>query len=201
MKKPPATAFVALGALTLGLFVPATHAALTDSLKAGKLEFKSMNQLAFGPEGILFVADAKSAAIVALATGDTKPATTTAPVKALAVNETISALTGTKAEDIIIEDLAVNPISRQAYLAVTRGRGPHAVSLLVRTKADGQPELVSLDNMKFARAELTDAPADGSIGEGRRATRATSRSPTSSSPTAACSSPVFPTKNFPPRSV
>src|SRR5262245_20575428 len=46
----------------------------TDSMTEGKPAFKSMGPLAFGPEGILFVADRKAAAIVAIATGDTKPA-------------------------------------------------------------------------------------------------------------------------------
>ena len=77
----------------------------------------------------------------------------------------------TKAEDIVIEDLAVNPISRQAYLAVSRGRGPEAVPLLVRIKADGQAELVSLDQVKFSRAALPDAPAWSEIRDKRRELR------------------------------
>src|SRR5262245_36906541 len=49
--------------------------ALTDGLKSGKAELKSAAQLAFGPEGILFVGDSRQAAIFAIATEDTKPAT------------------------------------------------------------------------------------------------------------------------------
>jgi len=44
-------------------------------MKEGKRPLKSMDQLAFGPEAILFVADTKAARIVAIATGDTTPAT------------------------------------------------------------------------------------------------------------------------------
>ena len=165
-KSSPLAAF---SLLALGLLAPRAPAALTDGMKDGNPELKSMSQLTFGPEGILFVADTKAAAIVAIATGDTKPSPGSAAIKALAINQTIAALVGTKAEDILIEDLAVNPLSRQAYLAVSRGRGPEAVSLLVRIKADGQPELVSLDKVKFSRASLPDAPADGSVGEGKRA--------------------------------
>jgi hypothetical protein len=68
----------------------------------------------------------------------------------------------------VIEDLAVNPISRQAYLAVSRGRGPDALPLLVRVKADGNPELVALDKINFARAELPDPAADAVVGQGKR---------------------------------
>jgi hypothetical protein len=138
-------------------------------MKEGKPAFKSMSQLAFGPEGVLFIADTKSAAIVAVATGDTKAPTGAASVKAEAINEKIAALAGTAADQIIIEDLAVNPISRRVYLAVSRGRGPDAVPLLVRVGSSGQPELVALDKVMFSRAELPDAPSDKTAGEGKKA--------------------------------
>src|SRR5215468_2829976 len=43
----------------------------TAGMVEGKPAIKSVSQLAFGPEGILFIADSKSAAIFAIATGDT----------------------------------------------------------------------------------------------------------------------------------
>ncbi len=148
------TSAVAVSALTLGFLATGVSA-----MNEGKPAFKAMNQLAFGPDGILFIADTKAAAITAIATGDTKAGSATM-IKAEAINEKIAALTGTSIDQITIEDLAVNPISRQAYLAVSRGKGPDAVPLLVRVKADGQPELVSLDKVKFSRAELPDPAAD-----------------------------------------
>ena len=166
MKK---TALSALSLLALGTLVPVAHAAATAGMKEGKPAFKSMSQLAFGPEGVLFIADTKSAAIVAVATGDTKAAAGATAVKAEAINEKIAALAGTAADQIIIEDLAVNPISRRVYLAVSRGRGPDAVPLLVRVGASGQPEIVALDKVMFSRAELPDAPSDKMTGEGKRA--------------------------------
>ncbi len=164
---------LALGLLALGLVAPSAHAALTTGMKEGKPEFKAMNQLTFGPEGVLFIADTKAATITAIATDDTKTASGSATIKAEAVNEKIAALAGTSADQIVIEDLAVNPISRQPYLAVSRGKGPDAMPLLVRVKADGQPELVSLDKVKFSRTTLPDpaedaAPAPGKKGGNRR---------------------------------
>lgn len=41
--------------------------------------------------------------------------------------------------------------------------------LLVRIKAEGQPERASPDPVKFSRAALPDAPADGSLDEAKRA--------------------------------
>ncbi|MCI0366110.1 MAG: hypothetical protein L0219_19800, partial [Phycisphaerales bacterium] len=64
--------------------------------------------------------------------------------------------------------MVINPASRNAYLAVSRGRGPDATPVLLRVKGDGQPEVVSLDAVKFSRAQLPDAPVDGVVGEGNR---------------------------------
>lgn len=167
------TSSLAPTVLALGLALTPAFASLTAGMKEGKPAFKTMNQLAFGPEGVLFIADTKAAAIVAVSTGDMKSAASTGTIKAEAINHKIAALVGTSADQIIIEDLAVNPLSRQAYLAVSRGRGPDAVSLLVRVKADGQPELVSLDKVKFSRVDLPNpapdaAPEAGKKGQNRR---------------------------------
>jgi hypothetical protein len=152
-----------------GLVTAAAHAAdWTAGMKAGSPEIKSISQLAFGPDGILFVADSKSAAVFAIATGDTK-AGASGSVKVEGLNQKIAALLGTAPDQILINDLAVNPASRSAYLAVSRGSGPDAAPVLVRAASGGKLEAVSLDNVKFSKAQLPDAPADRVTGEGRRA--------------------------------
>jgi hypothetical protein len=147
------------------------HAEGTDwlaGMKEGKPEFKSISQLAFGPEGILFVADTKAAAVVAVATGDTKPAAGAAAHKVEGLDKKLAGLLGTTPEQLLIDDLAVNPVSRNAYIALSRGRGPEAVPVLIRVSPGGAPEAVSLDKVKYSRAELPNAPVDGVVGEGRR---------------------------------
>jgi hypothetical protein len=143
-------------------------ASWTAGMKEGKPEFKSMGPLAFGPEAILFVADAQAAAVVAVATGDTKPASAGGEFKIEGLNQKLAGLLGTTADQILIDDMAVNPLSRQAYLAVSRGRGPDATPVLVRVKAGGALEVVDLSMVKFSRADLPDAPVDRTVGEGRR---------------------------------
>ncbi len=162
------TLFVALAVLAFGFSSLNAEAKLTSGMATGKAEFQSMGPLAFGPDGILFVADTKAAAIVALSTGDTKAAPAGQSLKVEAVNQKIAGLLGTTADQILIEDLAINPISRNAYLAVSRGRGADATPVLIRVKTDGAPEVFSLDNVKFSRAELPDAPADKMVGQGNR---------------------------------
>ncbi len=154
--------------LALAIGFNASAGSATAGMKEGKAEFKSMGPLAFGPEGILFVADTKAAAIVAIATDDPKAGTGEKAIKIEAINQKLAGLLGTSADQVLIDDLAVNPISRNVYLAVSRGRGPDAVPVLVRVKSGGQPEVVKLDNVKFSRAELPDAPVDGVVGQGNR---------------------------------
>lgn len=82
LEQLPALATFSL--IALGVVAPLARAARTDAMTRGKLGLKSMSQLAFGPKGILFVADTQAAAIVARATGDTTPVTRTAVIRAVA---------------------------------------------------------------------------------------------------------------------
>jgi hypothetical protein len=140
-----------------------------EGMQSGNPDFKSMGSLAFGPEGILFVADTKNAAVTAVATGDTTPAKAASPIKVEKINQKIAALLGTTADQILINDLVVNPISRNVYLAVSRGRGPDAAPVLVRADSNGKLAVVDLDSVSYSKGELPDAPVDGVVGEGRRA--------------------------------
>lgn len=165
MKKTIAAALVTLSAPLMA----APASVDLSGFQEGKADLKSASQLAFGPDGILFVADAKAASIVAIATGDTQAAAAGTKQAAVeGINEKIAALIGTAAKDIRIDDLAVNPASGKAYLAVSRGLGPDALPVIVRVSSKGDLEVVSFDKVKHARAELPNAPIDGVAGEGRR---------------------------------
>jgi hypothetical protein len=154
--------------LALVLASHPAHAALTDGMTKGKAVFKSMGPLAFGPDGILFVADTKSAAVVAIDTGDTKLSSIIKPLKVEGLNQKVAALLGTTADQLLIDDVVVNPLSHNVYVAVSRGRGPDAIAVLVKVKTDGAIEVVSLDQVNHSRGELPDAPVDGVVGQGNR---------------------------------
>ncbi len=168
MKRNNSFGSLALAAVTwagLALGAGTTRAeGWTEGMKEGAVTFKSVGPLAFGPEGILFVADTRSAAITALATGDTKGADGEISYKVEGIDQKVAALLGTTADQILINDLAVNPLSRRAYLAVSRGRGPDALPVLIRVTATGQLEEVSTAKVRFSRTELPDAPAEATAG-------------------------------------
>ena len=159
--------FLVLALTLIAGGVTGSSSNVMSNMTEGKPAIQSMGPISFGPDGILFVGDTKSAAIFAVATGDTKAAASS-PLKIESINQKVAALLGTAADQIMIDDMAINPISHNAYLAVSRGRGPEAQPVLVRARVDGKLEVVSLDNVKFAKSELPEAPVEGVASEGNR---------------------------------
>ena len=88
-------------------------------LQEGSPGLKSAGALAFGPEGILFVADAKQATVYALDTQDTQgdPSGTKYEIKGL--NKAVADMLGVTTREVAINDLAVNPKSGNLYLSVS----------------------------------------------------------------------------------
>ncbi len=148
------------------LLLTLSTAAGPAGMKEGKAEFKSMGPLAFAPDGTLFVADTKSAAITAVATGGVKAEAK--PVKIEGFDQKIAALLGTTPDQILLNDMAVHPASHEIYFAVSRGRGPDASPVLLKVNASGNVTEVPLDKVMHSRAQLPDAPVDGATGEGSR---------------------------------
>ncbi len=148
-----------------GLALMLSTAAEPAAVKEGKAEFKSMGPLAFAPDGTLFVADTKSAAITALFTGGAKA--DAKPVKIEDLDKKIAALLGTTPDQILLNDMAAHPVTHEVYFAVSRGRGPDAVPVLLKADAAGKITEVSLEKVTHSRAQLPDAPVDGVVGGGR----------------------------------
>jgi len=130
----------------------------TATLSRGTPNLKSAGQLAFGPDGVLFVGDALGAAIFALDTQDTQPAASAARIEIKSIDEKIAAMLGTSPEQILINDIKVNPISKKIYLSVSRGRGPDAAAVILRIDHAGKISEFALDNVKFSMVSLPDAP-------------------------------------------
>jgi hypothetical protein len=126
-------------------------------LPSGKVQLMSAGALAFGPEGILFVGDSVGGAVVAIDTGDRKAASA-AKINVQGIDEKIAALVGVTPDQILINDVKVNPISKNVYLSASRGRGPEAMPLILRVDAAGKITTLPLDNAKHSSVSLVDAP-------------------------------------------
>jgi len=155
-------AALALGTtLVIALLVLSAHrpAQAVAVLTPGKADLKSAGALTFGPDGVLFVGDSIGGAIVALDTNDKTPAATAA-FNVQGLDATIAGLVGVMPDQILINDVAVNPISKNVYVSAARGRGPDAVPLVVRVEPSGKVTPLSLDNIGHASVALVDAPAE-----------------------------------------
>jgi len=151
--------FCLVAAVTLLVSPGPKAASPVGELLAGKVSLQSANALAFGPDGILFVADSLGSKVVALDTNDRTAARNAVKINVQGVDAKIAALLGTTPDQIMVNDLTVNPVSKNAYLAVSRGRGPDAVPVIVSVDATGKLTQLSLDNIKNSAVSLTDAPA------------------------------------------
>ncbi len=133
-------------------------AANTVGFKAGKVELKSAGALAFAPDGILLIGDSMGGNVFALDTGDRTKVASGGSIEIKGINQKIAAMRGTTPDQIMINDVMVNPISKKVYISLSRGSGAEAVPMIVRTDASGKLTEVPLTNIKHASISLVDAP-------------------------------------------
>jgi hypothetical protein len=128
-------------------------------MTAGKVPLMSAGSLAFGPPGILFVGDSIGASVVAIDTLDTKAPAAPVKINVEGIDVKIAAMVGVNPDQIVINDVAVNPVSKNVYVSASRGRGPDAMPLIMKVDAANKVTAVSLDDAKHAEVSLVDAPA------------------------------------------
>lgn len=154
-----------LAAVATALLATSVHAENIYGLKPGRPEFKSASALAFGPDGILFIGDSQGAAIYAIETGDAK-SPHPLPGEVAAINQQVAKLLNATVTKVRITDLAVNPETKNIFLAAhVEGKSPQIFKL------DGQQHgLTKLDltNIPFAVAALPNAAEDREITVGNR---------------------------------
>jgi hypothetical protein len=127
-------------------------------LVAGKADLKSAGALAFGPGGILFVADSKGAAVFALDVKESFSDTTSATIEINNIDKVLGAFLGIASEDVVINDMIVHPTSQQVYLSVSRGRSVDALPVLIRINRNKDVKEIKTDNILFSKTEIKNAP-------------------------------------------
>ncbi len=128
---------------------------LKDGFIFGDPEIASIDELAFGPEGILFIGDTRNATIYALDTKDMEEKTKSGEINIDDFDTRIASALGTTVENIEISDMAVNPLSKTIYLSVTVTDG---TPVLLKITGD-QLENVSLKEVSYSKIALEDPVA------------------------------------------
>lgn len=128
----------------------------------------SAGPLAFGPDGILFVSDPKSATIYAIDTKSHRPEKADLEKATYQLEDVQGALAGLangNASDVAVADIAVDPEAGTLLMSVTLASRPG----LAVVGLDGKANLIKLDKVLASAIELPNAPPDKVTGEGRRA--------------------------------
>jgi len=159
-------------AIATALIVAGGDRAVSDTqqTQTGKPAIQSISALEFGPDGILFVGDSKAGAVFAIETGDLEPGDRDERFTVSDVETKLAAKLGTTPDDILIHDMAVNPISRVAYIPVSRGRAgwdskwklPNDLAdavVILRIPPDESIDEMDLSNVSYTMAQLPD-PVD-----------------------------------------
>ncbi len=144
--------------LTLCAAMPAALLQADSGLTEGTPDIKQAGPLAFAPHGVLLVGDTLNAAIYAIDTGDDQAASGEKAINIEGVNQKIAGMMGSDAAETVINDIAVNPVSGNLYLSVSRGRGPGATPVIFKADSKGTLSEVNLKKVKFSKAAIANAP-------------------------------------------
>jgi len=139
-----------------GLFlVAAMNHTASSGFITGTPEIKSISSLAFGPDGILFIGDSKSATVFAVNTKDTRK-NKAIPVEVKNIDKKIAAALGTDVANITITDMAVNPVSKKLYLSVQNSDGTPVLLMVEENKISSFP----LKDVNYSSTVLNNSPAE-----------------------------------------
>lgn len=119
-------------------------------------EIKSISSLTFGPGGILFIGDSKSATVFAVNTKDLKQQKKPAAIEIKNLDQKVAAALGTEVANISIVDMAVNPVSKKLYLAVQNSDGTPVLLTITGDKIESVP----VKDLTYTSVVLNNAPAE-----------------------------------------
>lgn len=132
------------------------NASIRDGFIVGTPEIKSISAMAFGPDGILFIGDSKSATVFAVDTRDNQKNDQANPIELKQFDQKVAAALGTEVQNISIQDLVVNPVSKKVYCSVHLGDG---TPVLLRVD-DGKLQAVNLKEVPYSAIGIANAPAE-----------------------------------------
>ena len=101
-------------------FAAPVNAQVVGKTVTGKTHLKSINVLAFAPQGVLLVGDGAGAQVLAIQTGDVQPGPKPLATHTAGIRGKLAESMGTTAQGIEVVDLAVNPASGVVYFAVLK---------------------------------------------------------------------------------
>lgn len=146
-------------AILAAVLAAALATSASADLKPGSIELKAPGALTFGPKNILFIADLGAASIYAVDTRDEAKGDRAAPLNVEKIDAKVAELIGAGADEILINDMKVNPATGNVFLSVARKTGGGLIAVVDR---GGKVSELALKEIPSARLALSDTPKNPS---------------------------------------
>ncbi len=122
---------------------------------------QSAGALTFSPDGILFVGDNKLGAVFAFETERGQAPASLDPFLFESIDEKIAVALGVTAKRLVMNGLAVHPVTRELYLSVGVRNGDRLEPAVVRVSLAGEIHPFDLSSSKRTVHRLSDVPDEG----------------------------------------
>jgi hypothetical protein len=122
---------------------------------------QSAGALTFSPDGVLFVGDNKLGAVFAFETERGQAPASLDPFLFESIDEKIAAALGVTAKSLVMNGMAVHPVTREPYLSVGVRNGDRLEPAVVSVSLAGNVRQFDLSSSKVTVHRLTDVPDEG----------------------------------------
>lgn len=147
--------------------------ATIPGMKKGTPEIKSLSVLSFNKDGVLFIGDSFGGKVFAVDLKDNKKSDNDKNLSIKDLESELASFLGTSAENVLIHDMAVNPLSQNLYISVSRGKAkwishwetPNNVEkadILIKIAPDGAISEASLKEVEYSSVSLP-SPIDAAV--------------------------------------
>jgi hypothetical protein len=122
---------------------------------------RSAGALTFSPDGVLFLGDSKLGAVFAFETERGQAPASLDPFLFESIDEKIAGALGVTAKSLVVNGMAVHPVTREPYLAVGVRNGDRLEPAVVRVSLAGEVHPFDLLSSKVTVHRLSDVPDEG----------------------------------------
>jgi hypothetical protein len=131
---------------------------------------QSAGALTFSPDGVLFLGDSKLGAVFAFETERGQAPASLDPFLFESIDEKIAAALGVTAKSLVMNGMAVHPVTREPYLAVGVRNGDRLEPAVVSVSLAGEVRPFDLSSSKVTVHRLSDVPDEGKTFKSRAGT-------------------------------
>ena len=131
------------------------QAQVTGQDRTQQTVLTSVSKMSFNDKGFLFLGDGRRPVVYSIDLGGKISDQPTKPFNLKNVDLILSRFLGVSTEMLRVTDMAVHPLSKDVYLAVSVGVGKLETFSLIKVRPEGKLENVSLKDKKVDSVELT----------------------------------------------